>query len=375
MKKIKIPYNYLPYEFNKNNSKKIFKRWNALIKSSQFTLGPFLEEFEKKFAKYIGAKYCIATNNGTDALILALKALNIKKNDEIITVTNTFYATVGAIVNVGAKPVLVDCDDKYQIDISKIEDAITRKTKAIIPGHWGGASPDMFKRMKIAKKHNIQVVEDACMGIGGKIRNKSPGTFGKVNAFSMHPLKSLNVMGDGGAVVTNNYKIYKWMLKFRNHGMINRDNIDFWGVNIRMQPLQCIVAIEGLKKIDDIIIKRNKNALFIDKELTPLYPKIILPKRVRGYKETFALYMILCEDRDKLKKYLDKNGIETKIHYPKPLHLQKAYKINNKVTNLKLKVSEDQADNLLTLPIHQYLNKKQLNYMASKIKEFYNTNQ
>jgi len=375
MKKIKIPYNYLPYEFNKNNCKKIFKRWNALIKSSQFTLGPFLEEFEKKFAKYIGAKYCIATNNGTDALILALKALNIKKDDEIITVTNTFYATVGAIVNVGAKPVLVDCDDKYQIDISKIEDAITRKTKAIIPVHWGGSSPDMFKIMKIAKKHNIQVVEDACMGIGGKIRNKSPGTFGKVNAFSMHPLKSLNVMGDGGAVVTNNYKIYKWMLKFRNHGMINRDNIDFWGVNIRMQPLQCIVAIEGLKKIDNIIIKRNKNALFIDKELTSLYPKIILPKRVRGYKETFALYMILCEDRDKLKKYLYKNGIETKIHYPKPLHLQKAYEINNKATNLKLKVSEEQAENLLTLPVHQYLNKKQLNYMASKIKEFYNTNQ
>ena len=168
-----------------------------LIKSSDFTLGYFVENVEKEFAKFIGVKYCISTNNGTDALILSLKSLGIKKGDEVITVCNSFYASAGAIVACGARPILVDCDDRYQIDIEKIKKNY-QKTKAILPVHWGGASPDMFKIMKLAKKFKIHVVEDACKGIGAKLRRRSPGTFGIINAFSMHPLKSLNVMGDGG---------------------------------------------------------------------------------------------------------------------------------------------------------------------------------
>ena len=203
---MKVNYNYLPQEFKKPNN--IIKDWKKLIKSSDFTLGKFIQKFEKKFSKYVGVKYCISTNNGTDALILCLKALKISKGDEVITVTNTFYATVGAIVAVGATPVFCDCDDRYQISIIDIEKKITKKTKAIIPVHWGGASPDMFQIMKIAQRYNLKVIEDACMGIGGTIKNKHPGTFGIINAFSMHPLKSLNVMGDGGAVVTNNFNLY-----------------------------------------------------------------------------------------------------------------------------------------------------------------------
>ena len=161
-------------------------------------MGPYVRNFEKKLAKYIKTKYCIATNNGTDALILCLKSLNISQGDEVITVSNTFYATVGAIVAVGAKPIFVDCDQRYQIDVDLIEKKITKKTKAIIPVHWGGASPDIYKILKLAKKYNIEIIEDACMGIGGKLLKKSPGSFGRVNALSMHPLKSLNVMGEIG---------------------------------------------------------------------------------------------------------------------------------------------------------------------------------
>ena len=145
-----IPYNYLPIEFKNNN--KIFSHWKKLIKSSDFTLGKYIIEFEKKFAKYIGSKYVISTNNGTDALILSLKAIGVKKGDEVITVSNTFYATVGAIVACGGKPVLVDCDERYQININEIKKKINKKTKAIIPVHWGGASPDMITIMKLAKK-------------------------------------------------------------------------------------------------------------------------------------------------------------------------------------------------------------------------------
>ena len=224
--------------------------------------------------------------------------------------------------------------------------------------------------MKIAKKNKIDVIEDACMGIGGKIFNQSPGTFGKVNAFSMHPLKSLNVMGDGGGVSTNNKNIAEWIKKYRNHGMVDRDHIDFWGVNIRMQPLQAIVAIEGLKKIDQIIKIRNRNAKILDAGLRKNHPNIIIPIRETINLETFSLYMILCKKRDKLKNYLVKKGIEVKIHYPIPLHLQKASK-NLNYKKGQLPVSEYQAKHLITLPVHQYLTVKQLKYMIKVINDFY----
>jgi len=365
---MKVPYNYLPFQFK--NTNKIFREWKKLIKSTDFTLGQKVYEFEKKFAKYVGAKYCISTNNGTDALILCLKSLGIKKGDEIITVSNTFYASVGAIVACGAKPILVDCDNRYQINIQEIEKKINKKTKAIMPVHWGGASPDMYSIIKLAKKYKIQVIEDACMGIGAKINKKSPGTFGIINAFSMHPLKSLNVMGDGGMVATNNKKIFNWIKKFRNHGMIDRDNIEFWGVNMRLQPLQAIVALEGLKKIDNVIKKRNENAKKMDHLLSKLSPNLVIPKRPKGYRETFALYMCLVKNRDKLLKYLIKNKIEAKIHYPIPLNKQKAAR-NLKLNQKDFIIANEQAKKLITLPIHQYLTKKQISFMFKKIKQFY----
>ena len=369
---MRVPYNYLPFQFKNNN--KIINRWKKLIKKTDFTLGSEVKEFEKKFAKYVGAKFCISTNNGTDALILSLKSIGIKKNDEVITVSNTFYATVGAIVACGAKPILVDCDERYQINIQQIKKKITKKTKAIMPVHWGGSSPDMFKIIKLAKKHQIHVIEDACMGIGGKIKGKSPGTFGIISAFSMHPLKSLNVMGDGGMVVTNDKKIFNWIIKFRNHGMVDRDHIDFWGVNMRLQPLQAIVAIEGLKNLNNVIKKRSLNAKKMDKLLLSLVPNIIIPKRLSKFKETFALYMCLAKKRNKLLKYLIKNNIEAKIHYPVPLNKQKAAK-NLKLNQKDFMISNEQSKKLITLPIHQYLNSKHLDYMAKKIKDFYKKNE
>ena len=363
-----VPYNYLPMEFKKPN--KIISDWKKLIRSSDFTLGKSVTEFEKKFAKYIGAKYSISTNNGTDALILSLKSIGITKGDEVITVCNTFYASAGAIVACGAKPVLVDCDSRYQININEIKKKINKKTKAIMPVHWGGASPDMFEIIKLAKKYKIHVLEDACMGIGGKLKGRSPGTFGIVNAFSMHPLKSLNVMGDGGIVVTNNKKIFKWIKKFRNHGMVDRDHIDFWGVNMRLQPLQAIVALEGLKRIDFVIKKRNENAKRMDKLLSLLQSNVTIPKRITNFKETFALYMCLVKKRDSLLKYLLKNNIEAKIHYPVPLNKQKAAKDLN-LNQRDFKIANDQSKKIITLPIHQYISKNQIIYIAQKIKNFY----
>ena len=368
IRKDKVPYNYLPYEFEKVN--KIFIEWKKLIKTTDFTIGRYVEKFEKIFSKYINMKYCIATNNGTDALILSLKSIGVGPGDEVITVCNSFYATAGAIVALGAKPVFVDSDDRYQIDHKKIIGKITKKTKVILPVHWGGASPDMEEIMKIANKKKIKVVEDACMGIGGSINNKAPGSFGVINAFSMHPLKSLNVMGDGGMVVTNNKNLYNWCLKYRNHGMINRDKIKFWGVNMRLQPLQAVVASEQIKKLDSVIKKRNENAKYLDKLLSKLYPTVILPERKKGYLETFALYMGNFKKRDKLIKFLNKKNIECKIHYPIPLHLQDAAK-KLKYKKGSMPKAEYQARNLMTIPVHQFLNKSHMSYIAKQIKIFY----
>ena len=363
-----VPYNYLPEQFKNRND--IFNEWEKLAQSSEFTLGPKVMEFEKNFAAFVGAKYCIATNNGTDALILALKALGIKKGDEVITVPNSFYATTGAIVACGAAPVFVDVDSRYQMDVAILEGAITDKTRAILPVYWGGAAPDMKVIIEIAKKHNLVVVEDACMGIGGSHRGIPQGRFGQIGAFSMHPLKLLNVMGDGGMLVTDDANLYAWMIEYRNHGMKDRDHISMWGVNMRLQPLQAIVANLELPKVSQIVIDRNRNAGYLDSALLSLAPKVITPERNSYDLETYSLYMVLCEDRDKLLKYLQDKKIDAKIHYPIPLHLQEAA-VSLGYKEGSFPMAESQAKKLITLPVHQFLNEDQLEYMVKCIRDFY----
>lgn len=366
--KLEVPYNYLPEQFS--NHEKFFDLWKSVLQSGEFTLGPFVENFENKFASYIGSKFCIATNNGTDALVLSLKAAGINPGDEVITPCNSFYATTGAIVAVGATPVFTDVDSRYQMEIAEVKKLITKKTKAILPVHWAGASPDMLEISELAIEHNLWVIEDACMAIGGKFKSKSPGTFGDLGAYSMHPLKSLNVAGDGGMVVTNNESLYLWMKKFRNHGMTNRNEIEFWGLNMRIQPLQAVIAEYFLDYVDEFIKIRNKNASYLDNLLNDLDDFIQIPERWNHNLETFSLYMILVADRDNLIKYLIQNGVEAKIHYPIPLHLQPAAQKLG-LNKRSLPVAEKQAGNLLTIPIHQYLNSDQLDYVSHLIHAFY----
>lgn len=363
-----VPYNYLPNQFV--NRVDIFDEWKKLTDTSEYTLGPKVEEFERNFASFVGAKYCISTNNGTDALILALKSLGITNGDEVITVPNSFYATTGAIVACGAKPIFIDVDSRYQMNAQLIESAITKKTKAILPVYWGGASPDMTAIVEIAKRNSLFVIEDACMGIGGSHQGISPGRYGDIGAYSMHPLKSLNVMGDGGMLTTDNTDLYNWMIEYRNHGMTDRDHIVRWGVNIRLQPLQAIVANLELPKIEKIVRDRNANAKYFDIALKQLDSKVTTPKRVTNDVETYSLYMVLCKERDNLIKYLREKKIDAKIHYPIPLHLQDAalnlgYKVGS------FPVAEDQAYKILTLPVHQYLDETQLKYVINSISDFY----
>ena len=365
---MRVPYNYLPAQFA--DPEPYFSDWRALIRSTEFTLGPYVEAFEKKFAAFIGSRHVIGTNNGTDALILALKALGIGADDEVITVAATFYATAGAIAAVGAVPVFVDVDDRYQMDPSAVAAAITPRTRALLPVHWAGASPDMASLAKIARKHGLRVVEDACMGPGGSVQGRHPGTIGDIGCFSMHPLKPLHVMGDGGMVCTGDDRLHTWMKKYRNHGMVDRDHIEFWGVNMRLQPLQAVVASRVLDTVPQSVARRNELARVLDEGLRPLAPQVTLPPRPAGYRETFSLYIACCERRDALLAHLVAHGVEAKVHYPVPLHLQPAaaalgYRPGS------LPRTEWQAARLLTLPLHQYLETSQVAYMAETIAAFY----
>jgi dTDP-4-amino-4,6-dideoxygalactose transaminase len=365
---VKVPFNYLPQQFG--DVQPYLEEWERLAASGEFTLGPYVEAFEAKFANYVGARYCISTNNGTDALILALKAAGIGLGDEVITVTNTFYATAGAIVAVGARPVLVDCDQRFQMDAEKISAAVTRKTRAVLPVHWAGASPDMNHILDVAEAHGLAVIEDACPAVGAYVDGKHVGTLGKLGAFSMHPLKPLNVMGDGGMTVTDDDALARWMRKYRNHGMADRDHIDFWGVNIRLQPFQAIVGSRVLDTVANLVKLRNRNARQLDEGLRRMPEFVTVAERLAGNVEAQQLYMACFKRRDELLRFLIGRGIEAKVHYPVPLHLQKAA-LDLGYKRGSFPVAEYQADHLITLPAHQFITFEQIDYMLETIREFY----
>lgn len=365
---MQVQYAYLDRQFADVDA--YLEDVRRLVASGEFTLGPFVEEFEKKFARYVGVKHAIGTNTGTDALILALKAVGVKPGDEVITVPNSFIATTGAVVAAGAKPVFVDSDERYQIDAQKVEAAITPRTRALLPVYWAGCPPDIETLVEIGERCGIPVVEDACPAVGAKVNGRFAGTFGRVGAFSMHPLKPLNVWGDGGIIVTNDDEAAAYLRLYRNHGLRDRDHVEIWGVNNRLQPVQAVVGSRVLDTIEDLIEARIRNARQLDAGLSVLAPFIRVPFRPAGYREVYQLYLVTAARRDELVTYLVKHGIEAKVHYPIPIHLQKA------ATELGYRrgdfpMCERQAEEVITLPAHQYVTPDQIDYMVETIRAFY----
>ena len=367
-KKMKIKHNYLSEQFQ--NSKKIFRLIEDTVKFNDFTLGRYVDLFEKEFCKYQKVKYSIGVGSGTDAIFLSLKALGIKEGDEVITPTYSFYATAGAIATAGAKPVFVDIKDDLNIDEEKIEKKITKKTKAIVPVHWSGRICNMKKILTIAKKYKLHVVEDACHAImAHDDKKKYAGNFGITGCFSMHPLKNLNVWGDGGIVTTNNKKIYDKIRLIRNHGLISRNDCKIYGYNSRLDTIQEAVGLEMIKKINLITTSRIKNAKYLNNHLKDI-KEITLIKEKTGYKSVYHLYQFFCKNRDSLDVYLRKNKIDSKVHYPKPLHLHHAAKKFN-YQNGQFEIAEKLANRVISIPVHEFIKKKELDYMISKIKKFY----
>ena len=366
--KLRINHSYLVEQFS--DYTKVFKEIEKVVKKGDYTLGREVDLCEKNFAKRTGAKFAISVGNGTDALLLSLKALGVGQGDEVITVPYTFVATVGSIVTAGAKPVFVDVKDDYNIDENQIESAITKKTKAIMPVHWAGRPCEMDKILSIAKKYNLKVVQDSAHIIGAKYKNNYLVNYGDVCTYSMHPLKNLNVWGDGGFIVTNKKELAKKLYLIRNHGLKDRNNVEIFGYNSRLDTIQAAVANYKMKfKLDNITKKRIENSKLLDKLLAK-NENVILVKREKYLKEVFHLYHINVNKRDSLQKFLIKNDIDAKVHYPIPIHLQKAAKFL-KYKKGDFPVSEKLAKTSLSLPVHEFINKKHVAHVVNTINKFY----
>ena len=364
---MKVRYSYLRQQFSNCND-----LWNDLkkfVQSGDFTLGKELDKFEKKFAKLIGTKYAVGVNSGTDAIKLSLKVIGIKPGDEVITAANTFVATVGAIRELGAIPIFVDCDDTFCMNVDLVEKKITKKTKAIVPVHFTGYMTNMIKLNKISRKYKIPVVEDACQSILASINSKNSGTWSNFGAFSLHPLKNINVWSDGGIIVTSNKRYYNQLKLLRNHGLIDRDNVKLSGYNSRLDTFQAVVGNWLIPKAKKIANQRIKNARYYDKQLGKI-KEILIPPRIKNYKIVYHLYIVFAENRDKLLKYCIKKGIEAKIHYPIPMYRQPAMNfLKHKMGDFP--ITDKHAKNIISFPCDQHLSKREMNYVIKTVKNFY----
>ena len=294
---MRVRYSYLKQQFE--NADDLCRDLRDFVESGDFTLGKPLIEFEQKFADLMDSKYAIGVNSGTDAIKLSLKVQGVGPGDEVITAANTFVATVGAICELGAIPVFVDCDDTFCMNVALIEAAITEKTKAIVPVHFTGYMTDMRRVMEIAKKYDLVVVEDACQSILGAIHGKKAGTWASTGAFSLHPLKNLNVWSDGGVIVTSDDNLANALRLQRNHGLVDRDTVGIMGCNSRLDTFQAVVGNWLIPQTQAIADQRISNAAYYDEHLSSI-DAITIPPRPAGYRIVYHLYIVFAEDRDGL---------------------------------------------------------------------------
>ena len=347
------------------------------LKNGQIFFGKNLSSFENNFKKKYKCKYGIAVGSGTDALLISLLSLGIKKNDEVITAANTAIPTISAIVNSGAIPKLVDIDEDYLIDTSKIKQAITKKTRAIIPVHLYGKACDMDSIMKISKKHKISVIEDCAQAQGAKFKKKFVGTFGDFGCFSFYPTKVLGAYSDGGFILTNNFNSYQNIKKIRFYGIdtVNKKNKYFNkyysninGINSRLDEINSKILDFKLSKIDTFIKKRRIIANIYDKELKNTSLK--LPTRKKNVFDVFHLYTVYHPKRSKIIKHLLKKKIQTRIIYPYPIHLMKGYKSFFK--RKKFKISEIKSRGIFSLPLYPELKIHSVYKICKELKKILN---
>lgn len=340
-----------------------------VMRSGQYILGKHNKAFEAEIAQYLNVKHAVCLNSGTDALHLALRALNIGKGDEVITVAFTFVATTESVEIVGATPVFVDIDENtFNIDASKIEEKITDKTKAIMPVHLYGQPCDMDKIMEIAKKHNLKVIEDCCQAIGAEYKGQKVGTFGDIGCYSFYPTKNLGTMGDGGLAITNNEELKNRIVALRNHGGAVRYHHDEIGVNSRLDEIQAAILRVKLPYIDEWNKKRREHAALYN-ELFKEQKDIITPSELDDTYCVYHQYTIKVPNRDEVHKLLQENGIGAMIYYPIPLHMQKVHAHLGHNHEGYLPITEKNTKLVLSLPMFAEITEEEQRTVAKTVIE------
>ncbi len=322
--------------------------FERVLDSGKFVLGPEVKKFEQDFADFCGTKYAAGLANGTCSLHLVFKTLGIEEGDEVITAPNSFIATAAAIAQVRAKPVFVDTNLDFNINPEAIEAAITPRTKAIVPVHLTGRVAKMDQILKIAKKHNLIVIEDSAQSVGAEFNGKRAGSFGDAASFSFHPLKNLHAFGDAGIITSNRLEVVEKLNTLKNHGLIDRSTCSQWGLNCRLDEMQAAFLGLQLPELEAWTEERRKIAKFYNETLGKV---VIVPTEENNEKHVYQTYVIRSDKRDELKEYLNSKGVEALVHYPVPIHLQPAAKYLN-YKNGDFPVVEKLSKEILSLPLY-----------------------
>jgi dTDP-4-amino-4,6-dideoxygalactose transaminase len=350
---------------NKIEKNKYIKLFEKFLSKGTFVLGKEVKNFEKNISRYINQKYTVGVSSGTNALYLALKSLDIKKNDEVIVPCLSWYSTFTAVAMTGAKPVGADIGEDYLIDIKDIKKKFNIKTKAIILVHFTGLIKNMEIIKEFCKKNRIFLVEDCAQAFGAIYKNKKAGSFGDVAAFSMNPMKVLSAFGDAGAVSTSNYKVYQKLKILRYAGVdMKKDECFYPDLNHKLDTLQALVLNNKLRKLNKIINRRIKNALYYDKNVSN---KFIKPIFYKNYQNVYYTYSIRCSKRDQLVEFLKKKGVETKIQQKKLLNHHSGFQ---KYNNHLFKVGEKITHEILSIPIHEHLKYSEITYVTKQLNFF-----
>jgi dTDP-4-amino-4,6-dideoxygalactose transaminase len=348
--------------------KEVFEAFDKVYEQTAFSGGPFVEEFEKKFAGFCDTKYAVGVNNGTTALHLAMMALGVGAGDEVIIPANTFIATAWGVSHAGATPVFVDCDpDTWEIDLTQVESKITSKTKAIIGVHLYGQPFDIHAAQTICKKHGLYLIEDAAQAQGASYMGKTVGGFGEMACFSFYPGKNLGACGEAGGLTTNNIDYYKHLQSLRNHGSVIRYYHDEIGYNMRMGGLEGASLTIKLKYLPDWNKKRKEIAAKYHRGIKN--PKIKMQFQPSGHDTVFHLFVVTTENRDDLIKYLNEKNIFPGLHYPVPCHLQKAY-LNLGYQKGDFPNSEYLAEHCISLPMYAELGNEEVDYVIDTLNSY-----
>lgn len=344
--------------------------WEEIMSGGNFILRQHLEDFEKRIAEYVGVKHAIGVNTGTDALYLSAHALGFGPGDEVITVAHTFVATIGAIAQCGATPILVDVSDDFNMDVEKIKAAITLKTKGIIPVHLNGHACNMDRIMEIAKKYNLRVIEDAAQALGAKFKGQRCASFGDTAIFSFYPAKMLGTAGDGGMVCTNDDAL-AWKLRaFRDNGRVDSvEVIECFGWCTRLDNLHAALLNMKFNYFDKWVERRREIGKLYDEGLKGVGDVITHPRSSDDYYDVYQNYVIRSKYRDELVKHLRASGIEVLISWPRPVHKQKALRLSH----FNLPKTEQVSAEVVSLPIYPELEDSEIEMVVDAVKTFFRT--